>query len=155
MPFKISALSNERFSALRKMSPDQLEQNGVRKLTADACPGYPCRVSLQDAAIGESLYLLNYVHHDEATPYRASHAILVREEAQQAKPATGEVPDVLAVRVISVRAFDSAHDMIDADIVAGSELAAGIAAMLDNDDVDYLHLHYAKPGCFAARVDRA
>jgi len=144
----------DQFSTLKDLSPDQLDVSGIRKVTADTCPGFPCRVSLQDAAIGESLFLLNYVHQDAPTPYRSSHAIFVREEAQQAFPAIDDVPDVLATRVISVRAFDSGHEMVDADIVQGSRLAAGINAMFDNGDVAYLHLHYAKPGCFAARADR-
>jgi len=155
MSFQITALPGEKFAGLRDLSPEQLEQRGIRKVTADCVPGYPCRVSLHDAAIGESLFLLNYVHHDEATPYRSSHAILVREAARQAYPAVGEIPEVLAVRIISVRAFDRAHDMIDADIVDGGMLADRITAMLENENAAYLHLHYAKPGCFAVRVDRA
>jgi hypothetical protein len=43
----------------------------------------------------------------------------------------------------------------DADVVEGAAAAPVIARMLANPGVAYLHAHYAKPGCYAARIDRA
>ena len=153
MTFQIHALPADPFAHLPQFSDAELAAQNIHKCVVDANPGYPCRVSLQDAEIGETVFLLHHCHHDEATPYRASHAIFVREGAIQAWPGVGEVPQSLALRLISIRAFDEAHDMVAADVVDGADLAAAIPDMLSREGVAYLHLHNAKPGCFAARVD--
>jgi Protein of unknown function (DUF1203) len=155
MTFIISALQAEQFAKFIPMTNIELEAHGIQRITVDSKPGFPCRVSLQDAEIGETVLLLNFVHHDQDTPYRASHAIFVRENACQAEPAIGTIPEVLTTRLISVRGFNSKQDMVAADVVEGSELNYAINSFFNNKDIGYLHLHNAKPGCYAARVDRA
>lgn len=112
-------------------------------------------MSLEDAAVGESVLLLNYDHQPAASPYRASHAIFVREGAAEYRPVPGAVPEVLRRRTLSARAFDEQGMMVAAEIVAGTALEPVIAALLGDPQAAYLHLHNAGPGCFAARVDRA
>ena len=73
----------------------------------------------------------------------------------QARPGVGVVPEMLASRLISVRAFDADGSMLDAEVVAGSELADVIPAMLAAEGAACLHLHNASQGCFAASVTRA
>ena len=55
---------------------------------------------------------------------------------------------------MSVRAFDAHGMMLDADVVDGELLEPVLQNLFDNRDIDYVHLHNAKPGCYAARVDR-
>jgi hypothetical protein len=98
--------------------------------------------------------LVNYMHQPGDSPYRATHAIFVRENAVQAFPEVGTVPESLEARLISIRAFDEKHLMVAADVVEGSRLSVSIPAMLQDPKVSYLHLHNAKPGCYAARVTR-
>lgn len=155
MTFRISALQGGQFSKFLSMTDFELEQYGVRRLIADTKAGFPCRVSLKDAEIGENVLLLNFTHHDHNTPYRASHAIFVREGVCQAEPSVDTIPEALKSRLISVRGFDAMHDMVVADVVDGSELGSAINNFFNNKVVDYIHLHNAKPGCYAARVDRA
>ena len=45
--------------------------------------------------------------------------------------------------------------MLEADVVDGSELSPMIEKMFAIDGVDYLHAHFARRGCYAARIDRA
>jgi len=45
--------------------------------------------------------------------------------------------------------------MIDADVVEGRDLEQALSRVLENSRVSYAHLHYARPGCYAGRVDRA
>ncbi|MEO1172005.1 MAG: DUF1203 domain-containing protein [Myxococcota bacterium] len=155
MTFLIEALSETPFAKWFGASSEALADRGIERVVADTEPGYPCRVSFRDARVGESLLLLNYTHHDVATPYRSSHAIFVIEGATRARPLPGEIPEVLARRLMSVRAFDRAGNMIHADVVDGVALRSCIEGCFDRSDVDYLHLHNARPGCFAARVVRA
>ena len=105
MTFQIRALPAGQFAHLTQLSDAELAAQNIHKRVVDANPGYPCRVSLQDADIGETVFLLHHCHHGEATPYRASHAIFVRAGATQAQPELGEVPESLTLRLISIRAL--------------------------------------------------
>ena len=118
-------------------------------------PGTPCRVSLADAEVGETVLLVNFKHQRENTPYKASHAVFVRKNAVQATPDVNEVPQVLASRLLSVRGFDGAHFMRTADVVEGTALGDVIETMFGGAEIAYIHVHNAKPGCFAAKVTRA
>ena len=155
MGFRVSGLDRDEFASLFGLSDAQLSERGIVRRVADRQPGFPCRVSLQDAEPGETLLLLNYEHLAVASPYRARHAIYVRENAQTAKPGVNEIPDVLRTRLLSLRAYDRAGMMVEADVVHGSDVEPVIERILAQQSVEFIHAHNAKPGCFAARIDRA
>jgi hypothetical protein len=155
MGFQVSGLNREQFAPLFGLSDAQLNERGIVRRVADQQPGFPCRVSLQDAEPGETLLLLNYEHLAVASPYRARHAIYVRENAQTAAPAINEIPEVLRTRLLSLRAYDRAGMMVEADVVHGSDVEPVIERILSEENVEFIHVHNAKPGCFAARIDRA
>jgi hypothetical protein len=108
-----------------------------------------------DAEVGETVILLNYAHQPAKSPYRATHAIFVRQNAEQAEIAVNTVPEVIRSRLISVRLFDVNHMMVDADVVPGDTVSAVISTAFDRPEIAYIHLHNAKPGCFAALALRA
>lgn len=153
--YRISGLPASHFEALFGATDAVLRERNAVRVTADRKPGFPCRITLEDAEPGETLILTHYEHQDAASPYRSSHAVYVREGAGEEATFENEVPPYLALRLLSVRAFDKAGMMVDADVTAGDELEPVIERMLANHRAAYLHLHNAKPGCFAARVDRA
>ena len=117
--------------------------------------GFPDPIELRDVGKGEALLLLNYLHQPAETPYRASHAIFVREWAETPCQAVDETPEVLRLRPISLRALDEAGDMIEADLTGVGDLKAPVERLFANPTVAYIHAHYAKRGCYAARIDRA
>ena len=155
MNFHVQALPVEPFSPLFALSDDELRSRDIRRVVADASGGFPCRVSLQDAAEGEHLLLLPYEHHSVDTPYRASGPIYVREDATQALPAADEIPQLLRRRMLSLRGYDGKGMMRSAEVVPGVELEAAIARLFAIERIAYLHAHYALPGCYACRVERA
>lgn len=155
MTFQFSGLPLSQFSPLFSMSDAELARRGAIRVTADERPGFPCRVSLQDAEIGETLILLNYEHLPVATPYRSRHAIYVRESAIEAQLAVDEVPQQMRPRLLSLRAFDADGMMKAADIVPGTAIENLIEQMFTDRSIAFLHAHNAKRGCFAARIDRA
>jgi hypothetical protein len=120
-----------------------------------ATEGYPCRVSLEDASIGEELILLPFQHQPADSPYRATGPIFVRRGAQQSQPSVGELPSYITSRLMSVRAYDAAHMMVAASVCEGKATATEIEGHFARDDVAYIHLHNAKQGCFSALVVRA
>ncbi len=155
MGFQISALNIDQFSHLFGQDREALAQYGVQRIVVDNNPGFPCRVSLRDAEVGEKVLLMNYEHQSMPTPFRSSHAIFVREWATQAIPDRNEVPKMFRHRLLSVRAFDASGMMIDADVIDGEHLESMIEHMLANEFTDNLHIHNAKLGCYAALVERA
>ena len=155
MSFRICGLAASEFQPLYGLDDERLAALGVKRMRVDAHPGYPDRIELRDVAVGETVLLLNYTHQPADTPYRASHAIFVREGASEAAVATNEVPDALRHRTISLRAFDAGHMMVDADLVEGRELGGLIESFFANPTIAYLQAHYAKRGCYAARIERA
>lgn len=122
--------------------------------TATTKPGFPCRVSLADAEVGEELILVNYEHQPSNSPYRAAHAIFVRRGVEQVQPAVGEVPELFRGRVLSLRAFNNQGMIVAADLVDGNDLGPALNRLLANPAAAYIHIHYAKFGCYAARADR-
>jgi len=153
--FRISALPMETFAPWFALSDPELIARGGRRCVADSKPGFPCRVSLEDAEIGERVILVPYTHQSVAGPYQASGPIFVREGAQQAKPDVDQVPELLRGRLLSVRAYDGDGIMVDAEVVEGRDLEPEIRRLLADGRVAYLHLHNARPGCYNCRVDRA
>ena len=155
MSFRITGLDPAPFAHLYGLPDAELARLGVKRCIADSKPGFPDRVELRDAEPGESLLLLNYTHQPADTPYRASHAIFVREGAAKAYDAVDDIPEPLRRRPISLRAFDEAGLMVEADLVDGGDLEPVIDRLLLDAQVAYIHAHYARPGCYAARIERA
>jgi hypothetical protein len=155
MSFIIQALPVAGFAPLFGMDESELASREVLRRRVEENGGFPCRVSLRDAQPGETVLLLNYEHLPVPGPYRSRHAIYVREYAEEYWPDVNEIPEVLSSRLLSVRAFDASGMMLDAEVVAGVVAARLIEHQLANPAVAYLHLHNAKPGCYAARVVRA
>jgi hypothetical protein len=154
MSFRVLGLSPDQFRPLFALPDAELHQLGARRVIADD-PRLPCRVSMEHAELGEELLLLNFQHQPANTPYRAAHAIYVRRVAEQAFEAVDIVPEVLASRLLAVRAFDAQHMMIDAEICEGTLAAEMFERFLDNPHTCYLQVHNARRGCYAARIERA
>ena len=155
MDFRIQGLSPEPFIPLYGMSDEELAGRSAKRYVAQTKPGFPDRIELRDAEPGERLILVNYVHQPAATPYRASHALFVLEGAEKTYDAVNEVPEVLRRRLISIRGFDLSHWLVEGEVCDGRELDSAIHKLLTNPQIAYLHAHYAKPGCYAARIERA
>jgi hypothetical protein len=155
MAFAVSSLPVEPFSPLFALDDDALALRGMFRVVADAPFAFPCRVTLDDAAPGERLILLNYEHQAADSPFRSAHAIYVRETAAAPVTTINALPPALRRRLLSLRGFDAAGMLRDADVVEGAVAEPVIERMLTDPAVAYLHAHYARPGCYAARIDRA
>jgi len=155
MAFQIIPLEKENFAPLFELGDAALKVRGAVRMVVDEKSGFPCRTSLEDADVGETVILLNYEHLSVDTPYCAKAAIFVRQDAEQAHLAINQIPQSFLDRVVAARAFDKDGMMVDADIAQGAELVDLIERLLKIPTVDYLHLHWAKFGCYAAKVVEA
>lgn len=153
--FRITGLSAAPFQYLFDLSDDELATHHAKRYVADAKPGFPDRIELREAEVGESVILVNHAHLPDAGPYRSSHAVFVLERPAKPFDAIDEIPEVLRSRTLSLRAFDRDHMIVEADLVEGRDVAALIERFFAREDVAYLHAHFARRGCFACRIDRA
>lgn len=155
MSFVVTGLPVDPFAALFGLDEAALSAAGAIRYTADSKPGFPCRITLDDAEPGETVLLLNHEHLAVDTPYRARHAIFVRESAVAPARVENVLPPALASRLLAIRAYDADGMMIDAEVIEGAEAVPLIERFFDNPRAAYLHAHNARRGCFAARIDRA
>lgn len=155
MSYRITGLEPALFAGLTGLSDEALLAHRARRVIASEKPGFPDRIGVRDAEVGESLILVHFTHQDCDGPYHASHAVYVSEAGGPRYDRIGEVPEVLRLRPISLRAFTVAGDLVDADLAEGDRVEPTIVRLLADDRVAYLHAHFAKPGCYAARIERA
>lgn len=152
--FQLTGLPHEPFESLFALSDQQLLTIGAVRRFATESFGFPCRVSLQDADIGDELLLLPHQHQPAASPYRASGPIFVRRGATQRKLPAGVVPPYVSRRLMSLRAYDAEHMMIDASVCDGPAVAEQLAQWFADPAIAYVHLHNAKRGCFSCVARR-
>ncbi|HEX6785203.1 MAG TPA: DUF1203 domain-containing protein [Sphingomicrobium sp.] len=155
MTYRITGLDPAPYKPLFGLSNDELASRGIVRMTVTEKPSFPCRVSLTDRDIGESVLLLNHVSHDVAGPYRASHAIFVTEGETEIAEYVDEVPPVFATRTLSLRGFDEQGMMVDAVLADPGEADAAIRTLFANPRVATIDAHNATRGCFAARIERS
>ncbi len=155
MTYRITGLPPAAFAHFANASDDEFAARGAIRVVAKSKPGYPCRVTLEDAEPGESLILLNHVSHDVATPYRSSYAIYVREGAAVAADYVDAVPPVFQGRPLGLRGFDAAGMLRTAALALPGEADEKIRTVFADPAIAYIHAHNAAHGCFAAKVERA
>ena len=153
--FRLVGLSAENFEPFFAMSDDELAALGARRIVADEAFGFPCRVSLADAEVGDELLLLPFDHLLTHSPYRASGPVFVRKGARRAVLPPGELPAYVTRRWMSVRAYDADDMMIAADVCDGGDVRGILERFIADPAVAFVHLHNAKRGCFSCRVERA
>ncbi len=154
MSFRTTGLDPALFHELHALGDADLAARGIERAPVTEKPGAPCRISLDDAEIGENVLLLSFDHQPAATPYRQQGPIFVRE-TQARFDGVNQIPPALRRRTLSLRGFDAEHGMIEADLTEGAAAEAMIELFFANSAVAYIHAHYARRGCFAARIDRA
>lgn len=154
MAFILSGLDPAEFQDVFHRSDAELEAKGMRRMRVDKQGSFPCRVSLEDALLGEEVILLPYVHQSTDSPYRASGPIFVRHAAQAPARIVDAIPPYLSTRLLSVRAYNSRDEIIDAEVVPGDSAELAFGRLLANDAAAYLHVHFARYGCYGCRVDR-
>jgi hypothetical protein len=153
MAYRIEGLAQKAFESLFGLMDGELAGRKAVRVVADG-PGYPCRVSLREAAPGEELVLLNHVSHDVAGPFRTAYAIYVRKDADAAACFTDETPPLFATRTLGLRGFGANGMLKGALLAMPGEADAKIRALLERPEIATIHAHSVAYGCFLARIER-
>jgi hypothetical protein len=154
MSFRLSGLPIEPFRPLFALPDDELLSRGAERRTTQPGNDYPCRVTLEVARPGERVLLLSYPVQPEASPYKSVSPIFIREAAEAQYIGHNEIPEQIAPRLMSVRAFDARHYIVAADVTPGAQLGEMAERFFANDEIAYLHVHHARWGCYVGRIDR-
>ena len=93
--FQVKSIDAKRFSQLFDLPDEALAQLGAVRKTVTQKPGFPCRVSLEDAGIGEEVILLPYEHHAVNSPYQSKGPVYIRKQARPARLEKNTLPDML------------------------------------------------------------
>src|SRR6266487_2587788 len=129
--FRVVPLRTEIAEAARRAAGSGAADHAI--VTADSPRGFPCRHCLRWAQPGERLILFPFAAIPPGRPYSETGPIFVHAEPCERYAATGEFPaDFRQGRVF--RAYNSARDMIDAEVVNGSESEAVIEKLLQNPE---------------------
>lgn len=154
MTYQISGLSPELAKPFEGISDAELAALGAVRMVATSKPGFPCRISLTDAEVGEEIVLFHHVSHDVDSPYRSSYAIFIRTGQTEAAHYTDEIPPVFQGRNLAMRAFGKDAMLKTAILSAPGDADKSIRKLFELDEVVYIDVHNAAYGCFAARVER-
>ena len=154
MTYRIDGLRREDCSGFLGLTEDELAARGARRVIAGSKPGFPCRVTLEDAEPGESLILFNHVSHEVPTPFRSSYAIYVRENAAEPACYVDEIPPVFEGRALGLRGFDAEGMLRSALLALPGEADSKIRTLFDRPEIETIHAHNAAAGCFAAKIVR-
>lgn len=154
MTYAIAGLPAQQFARYFAMDDAELAAHRARRVTATSAFGFPCRVSLRDAGIGDELLLIHHVNHTVENPYRNAFAIYVRRAASEAARFVDETPPVFAGRPMALRGYTADGELHGARLAIPGEADNTLRAMLDGPQIAYIDAHNAAHGCFAARAVR-
>lgn len=149
--FQVVGIPSHEAHALLQTAESQI---GTTRMRVDAKPGYPCRISLTDAELGEEVLLLTYEHHAVASPYMASGPIYIRISAEPVSIEPNTIPLMLHHRLLSLRVYDSKAMMIAAHTTEGENLESLIYIIFEDSAAQYIQVHNAGPGCYNCQINR-
>ena len=133
--FIISGIKQTEIQHLFKLNEQELQAKGIHKIKVDKKPGYPCRLSLEDANVGEEVLAFNYEHHKANSPYRSSGPVFVRLNTVEAKLRKNEIPQMLQHRYLSLRAYNEKGMMIAASTLEGRYLESAIQEIFSKPEL--------------------
>lgn len=128
--------------------------NALAPIVADKPAAFPCRHCLRDAEPGDEMLLASHSPFAQPGPYKETGPLFVHARPC-ARFGGGEVPLQLRRRLLALRGYDRAQALVDGVVVEGVELEGALASLFARAEIDWVHVRFARPGCFACRVERA
>ena len=150
--FQIIPLPTEIADAARHAVEAGASDHAI--VSANSPGSSPCRHCLRWAQPGERVILFPYAAIPSGHPYSETGPIFVHADECQRYSATNKYPaDFRNGRVF--RAYDAKYNIIDAEIVNGSEPEVVIESLFQNPDTAFVDVRSVTHGCFTFRVQRA
>jgi hypothetical protein len=122
-------------------------------ITTDVPRAYPCRHCLEWAELGERMVLFPFASVPVGHPYFEAGPIFVHADPCDRYRATDEYPaDFREGR--AVRAYNSQHDMIAAEVANGVGPEALIERFLQMPETAFIQVRSASRGCYTMGIER-
>jgi hypothetical protein len=149
--FRVVALPTEVAEAARRNAANHAPDHAV--ITVDSPAGFPCRHCLRWAQPGEQVVLFPYAAIPAGRPYSETGPIFVHAEPCERHAVTHEFPaNFREGRVL--RAYNSAHDIIAAEVVNGNEPEAVVEKLFRNPETAFVHARSVTHGCYTFKIER-
>ncbi|MFT3692053.1 MAG: DUF1203 domain-containing protein [Kofleriaceae bacterium] len=152
--WNLRGIDPEPFDSLFELSDEELSARGIVRETATSSIGFPDRVSMSDADIGDELLLVHYDHHVTRSPYRGGGAVYVKRGAVRSVLPAREIPLYVSRRPMSVRAYDRHGMMVEGIFCDGVDAKVHLDSLFARETIEYVHLHNARRGCFFTEARR-
>jgi hypothetical protein len=153
--YRVLPFPPEVASHARATRSDSFGHAGLRPIRVDESPGYPCRVCLREAAVGDEVFLIAHRASPVEHPHSVVGPVYVHAHACVPWAAAGSLPPIVSTRSMALRAYDAAGDLVACDLAEGPQLDAAIARLFEDSRAAAVHLHFARAGCFACRLERS
>jgi hypothetical protein len=150
--FRIIPLPTEIAEAARRAVNAGTTDHAL--IMVDSPESSPCRHCLRWAQPGERVILFPHSAIPSGHPYSETGPIFVHADGCQRYSTTDEYPAAFR-RGRVFRAYDSNYNIIDAQIVNGSEPEVVIESLFQNPDTAFVDVRSLTRGCFTFRVQRA
>jgi uncharacterized protein DUF1203 len=149
---RIIPLATETAERVRR---ERVDAAGNAVVVETATYGVPCRHCLEDAQPGETMLLFSYCPFETSGPYREHGPIYIHARPCERYAAADTIPEQLRRRLLALRGYDAAGNMVEADVVEGRTMDDLLDSLLARPDVAFVHARNARPGCFACAIVRA
>jgi hypothetical protein len=116
---------------------------------------FPVRCCLSEEHSADEVLLLSVQMPAADSPYTAPSPVYIHSGPCSGRSPSAIVPEILPGRRLSLRAYDERHMITGTAVVEGDEVEPAAAALLDEERAAYVFAHFAGPGCYACRIDRA
>jgi len=153
MSFRITACRPTTSPAIFHDDAELAKRGAVRRTAEAHDPGTPCRISLTDAAPGDELILVQLRAPSGRLPLPDALRDLCprgRAEIRPDRPGPRATSHPHLGRPCVRRRRDDGRQGIGRRPRPRSSDRAAVR----QPAASYLHVHYAAPGCYAARIDR-
>jgi Protein of unknown function (DUF1203) len=149
--FRIVPIRTEITEAARRDATAGASDHAV--VTADSPRGYPCRHCLRWARPGERMILFPFAAIAPSRPYSESGPIFVHAEPCERYATTHEFPSEFRQGRV-LRAYNSQHDIIAAEVANGEGPEAVIERFLQKPETAFVHVRSASHGCYTMEIER-
>jgi hypothetical protein len=149
--FRIVPLRTEIAERARRAAAEGAGDH--RLVTADSPRGYPCRHCLRWAQPGERMILFPYAAIAPGAPYSESGPIFVHAESCERYATSNQYPAAFKEGRV-IRAYNSCHDIIAAEVANGEGPEGVIERFLQKPETSFVHVRSASHGCYTMEIER-
>lgn len=154
MTIRFKALPTESVRALQRGGADAY--GFVPERSVSDGDGVPCRHCLEQVGAGEEYLVLAYRPFPSLQPYAETGPIFLHARECERAKAGSDLPPMLTSPDYIVRGYGADDRIVygTGAVVPTAAIAVRAEALLEREDVAYLHVRSARNNCYQCRIER-